>query len=322
MTIQRNTAWEDVFSESARKKISRTKRRINVSEDGNYHVSFSSFSSFVISDDYSGVIAAYNVTVKMYIETSFFRYDTLTSALSAGTIYFMSSDTGEIALNKICLGECYTKNELCAIGFYSALNEGLINHLNMSATCNNGDNESIGYYHDRLGCGKIVVNSLNSSYNKCYMAPGLQIYANNEQSLTQYCCLTNNTAKDVIFCYFSNGHLIKNCVMCNNMAVEKLFYISSANVHVYDSIFLNNAYDQIVVGSEAVNIILDGCYCDDANISTYATINNSRGIFLNPNRMIDFDICNEFMNIYVQKTKCIDKKISFYIFSVVCVVYW
>ena len=143
MKIQIKSAWEDVFKESVQRRISGTKRRITVLNEFNYYVSFSSFNNFDISDNYSGVITAYKITTKMYIETSLFRNVILRSSKHTGTIYFNNRVSGEIALNKICLCECSVTNNVFVTGVKARVIDGSINHLNMSATCNNGNDKSI-----------------------------------------------------------------------------------------------------------------------------------------------------------------------------------
>ena len=253
----------------------------------------------------------------MYIEASFFRDVILRSSKQAGAIYFRNYIKGEIALNKICLGECRVTNKVFAAGINAFVTDGLINHLNLSATCNNGNDKSKGYAINSICYGKLIVDSLNSSNNKCYNAPGLQLQGGTDQTLSQFCFFVNNTGSISIFIYHFAEHLTKNCIMSNNIGDDLIIGINNnANIHVYNSIFLNNTKILFIfIGSNGGNIAFEECYCEADESLSSATITNSRSLFLIQHGVVDFDICEGFVNIYVQKTTCFCRKSSFYNYS-------
>ena len=95
--------------------------------------------------------------------------------------------------------------------------------------------------------------------------------------------------------------------MHNNIDDDRMIGIN------YDA---NNTKRQFFwIGSKGGNIIFEECYCEVDESLSSATITNSRSLFLLQHGVVDFDICEGFVNVYVQKTTCFCRKSSFYIYT-------
>lgn len=132
------TAWTDIFKDEPRREFIQVRRRISISNKGNYHVSYSNFRSFVIPDNYSGAITVYKASAKLFIEASFFSKITLEGTAWIGTVLYYDRTKGEAALSKVCASENIVTNNVWTICIHVTVSDNAINHFNMSSTCNCG----------------------------------------------------------------------------------------------------------------------------------------------------------------------------------------
>ena len=209
-------AWEDIFGSNTKKSFIKANRRINVSNQGNYYVSFSSFKGFEISENYEGVITIVNVESNIFIESSFFSNIALKGAGETGAIYMISRTNCNIALRSVCAAECYVTNNIWCNFLVQRPSDNAINHFNTSATCR------CGKAINNIEFGNIVCDGVNSSNNNCIDFTGLVFESPTTSSVSMYCFIGNGISS-ITNSYVSASHFSNYFVFYQTKPLMALF---------------------------------------------------------------------------------------------------
>lgn len=245
-------AWNDFYSQPSSPASNLPKNRYTSSQtptQGSSYVYCCFFASCSASKG-GGILVS--TETKMLIEETSFSSCQATSG-SGGGMFF--SATGCCILYRVCSFKSKASSEGHFI--YTTLPQSTVYNNTMKYCSVSWTENSAVQSSACLLYGKILVSSVNSSFNKCEYFSGIKVRVFSSlysDCVISYSCFSNNEEKSGVNCIFYSGSGYSEMRSCN-VINNKQTGTNSGTIYVD---YYLNIYDSCIIDNEAPYIISIG----------------------------------------------------------------